>query len=153
MKEIPTVQEIEGAGTLQRKATLGKLLKRLRAKVELDPELDAYLSAFLEDRNRFVHHLIEGGNANASQEEIYRYYRDFSEELQKSSFRLIEPFFATLIKWYKGLDPSRPIDEDLKLFIEQAGHWKKSSEQLFRIRKTHHPSIRPRHRTLPRSLS
>jgi hypothetical protein len=32
---IPPVKEIERAGTVERKATLGQLLSRLRAKVEL----------------------------------------------------------------------------------------------------------------------
>jgi hypothetical protein len=143
-ESIPTAEELERLKKDERKDTLGRLLWRLRQKVELDSELNVYLSTFLDDRNRFVHHLVEGGGGvSASQEEIYRYCRNFSEKLQKSSFRLIELFFATQLKWFISLKPDEQMDEETKLFVEQAGQWKKSSEQLFQVRKN---VSRPRRR-------
>jgi len=128
---VPTVQELEREQETVRRATLGCLIKRLRQKVELDPELETYLNKFVEDRNRFVHHLVEEASKSASDED---HSRDFSKQMLEDSIRLMELFFAKCLSWYQALQPNEPMDEETKRYVEQAGNWKKPLHQLFRVR-------------------
>jgi hypothetical protein len=117
-----------------RRATLGCLIKRLQQKVELDPELETYLNKFVEDRNRFVRHLVEEASKIASGEDPEAYSRDFSKQMLVDSIRLMELFFAKFLSWYQALQPNEPMDEETKRYVEQAGNWNKPIDQLFRVR-------------------
>jgi hypothetical protein len=57
-----TIDDIERLGSEARRATLGRLLKEVKARVALDSRFEQTLAEFVADRNRFVHHLGEEGD-------------------------------------------------------------------------------------------
>jgi len=54
-ESMPSAQELERLGTTEWYETLSNLIKQLRAKVDVHPDLELYLEAFRKDRNDFVH--------------------------------------------------------------------------------------------------
>ena len=68
----------------------------------------------MEDRNRFVHHLVEEASKIASDEDPEAYSRDFSKQMLEDSIRLMELFFAKFLSWYQALQPNEPMDEETK---------------------------------------
>src|SRR3954469_743209 len=42
----------------RQKKTLGALLQALRERINVDDDFDSFLTAFLQDRNRFVHRVF-----------------------------------------------------------------------------------------------
>jgi hypothetical protein len=57
-----TLEQIAFFEKLKQKRTLGRLLRELRERVNVDRRFDGLLTSFLQDRNRFVHSLfIERG--------------------------------------------------------------------------------------------
>lgn len=54
-----TIEDIERLDDEARRATLGRLVKEVRARVSLDPRFEQTLAEFVADRNRFIHHLGE----------------------------------------------------------------------------------------------
>jgi hypothetical protein len=57
-----TIDDIERLDDQARRATLGRLIKEVGARVSLDPRFEQVLAEFVADRNRFVHHLSEEGD-------------------------------------------------------------------------------------------
>jgi hypothetical protein len=58
--ENPTIRlgNLYLAKPAERRQTLGQLLLELRKKTEVNPQFNAMLTRFLEDRNRFIHRLF-----------------------------------------------------------------------------------------------
>jgi hypothetical protein len=130
-ERVPTVREIEA-----RTDDLQSLVNRLHKRVEVDPKFKTYLKRFVKDRNRVVHNLVEElVKKSASEEEAHRYYRDFSERMTEASLRLMQILLAKFFSWRQTFRPNEPMDEDTKLYIEEAGKWMGSIDQLFRKRE------------------
>ena len=130
-ERVPTVREIE-----DRRDDLRSLVNRLQKRVELDPKFKTDLKRFVKDRNRVVHNLVEElVKKSASEEEAHRYYRDFSDRMMEASLRLMQIFLAKFLSWRQTFRPNEPMDEDTKLYIEEAGKWMGSIDQLFRKRE------------------
>ena len=130
-ERVPTVREIEA-----RTDDLQSLVNRLHKRVEVDPKFKTYLKRFVKDRNRVVHNLVEElVKKSVSEEEAHRYYRDFSDRMMEASLRLMQIFLAKFFSWRQTFRPNEPMDEDTKLYIEEAGKWMGSIDQLFRKRE------------------
>jgi hypothetical protein len=131
---MPTVEELEEEKEFVWKATLGRLIMRLKERVELDSEFEQYLVQFHKDRDFFAHHLLDLLITSDSQEPT-RLILGLCDRIRETSLRLIEMFSAVLFKWYESLKPNEPMDEGIKLYMEQAGSWQKSIDELFRVRQ------------------
>jgi hypothetical protein len=129
-----STRELEKLGKLERYETLGNLLKQLRTKVELHPDLELYLQEFLEDRNRFVHGLIETPSFNLSEGEGQQRCLRICRKMTTSRARLTKLFLAVLSQFKDPRAPNAPLDDDLRMLFEGAEEWKSSVERLFRTR-------------------
>jgi hypothetical protein len=129
-----SAQELEKLGKLERHETLGNLLKQLRIKVEVHPDLEHYLQEFLEHRNRFVHGLIEIPNFNLSEGEGQLSCLHTCRKMTASCARLTKLFLAVLSQFKDDQVQKASLDNDLRMLFEDAEGWKSRVEQLFRPR-------------------
>ena len=125
--------EWETIGVLQGKATLGILLKRLQEKVNVHPDLEAYLGEFLEKRNRFVHRLLEIPEFHLSTGPGHQEVKRFCWDVLLMCINLSRLFMAALRKYQLRMFPDAPMDPELKAQFDDADAWISSVDQLFRV--------------------
>lgn len=129
-----TAEELERAAKYERRETLGQLIQKLHQRVEVHPELASFLENFLEDRNRFAHHLLDPAKANLPPEQVRQQISDFCERISKSCSQLVELFTTIFIKWNLSFQSDEPIDDETKAYFEAAEKWSTTVDKLFRLR-------------------
>jgi len=130
-----SARELERLGKLERHETLGNLIKQLRTKVDVHPELDLYLDRFLEDRNHFVHGLIEIPNFNVSEGEGRQNCLRVCQEMATASVRLTNLFWALIYQFHDRQFQKMSLDDDVRKLFEDANAWAGRVDQFFRIRE------------------
>ena len=58
-RPLKTVDDLEQLTAAEQSKTLGQLVHALRQRTTVQPMLGSILKSFLEDRNRFIHHLSD----------------------------------------------------------------------------------------------
>lgn len=112
------------------KATLGKLIKVLSERVELDPDFESTLRSYCADRNAFVHEWdrIPSWNDDASA-------RKFMISLQKRAAWLVCVFTELLRQWCEQEDiaPEAMMEaEEAGVFDAINGPWLKNLDLMFK---------------------
>jgi hypothetical protein len=133
-ESMPSAQELERLGTTEWYETLSNLVRQLRAKVDVHPDLELYLEAFRKDRNDFVHHLIEIPDFSVTKGDGQRECLRRSGEIMKANARLIKLFLA-VVQFKDRQLLKIPMDDMLKSLLQDAEEWTTSVPQLFRPRR------------------
>jgi hypothetical protein len=94
-----TLEQIAFFEKLKQKRTLGRLLRELRERVNVDRRFDGLLTSFLQDRNRFVHSLfIERGFSINEAKNVPR-IRKFVDSLTDRAVIVLAAFNAFIEIW------------------------------------------------------
>lgn len=132
---VASAQQLERLGTTEWYETLSNLIKQLRAKVDVHPDLESYLEAFRKDRNDFVHHLIEIPDFNVTEGKGRQECLRRCKKIMKANARLIKLFLAVIVQFKDRQLLKIPMDDMLKSLLEDADEWTASIPLLFRPRR------------------
>ena len=88
----------------KQKKTFGALLQALRERVSIDDDFDSFLTAFLQDRNRFVHRLFTERGYNINELDDVPRIREFVDSLSHRSSIVLAAFHAFVEIWAEEHD-------------------------------------------------
>jgi hypothetical protein len=126
-----SAQDLENLGILERRETLGRLLRELRKEVEVHPELIEYLNEFLDQRNRLVHRLLEIPDFHLSSGPGYEELKVFVTTVTINNARLARLFMAVIRRYQLQKMPNATLQPELKELFEFSDPWVASLESLF----------------------
>jgi hypothetical protein len=99
-EEKLTLEYIERQEKEKRSRTLGRLVKQMRDRAELDPSLDTLLENFVEHRNQLTHRLSEIPGWDSFETENGRKVTvEFLANLNRENRQVLQIFTGFLIAW------------------------------------------------------
>jgi hypothetical protein len=99
-----SLEEIAFFEKSKQKKALGVLLRALRERVNIDSQFDAFLTRFLQDRNRFVHHLFTERGFSINETKDVPRIRKFVDSLAHRTAIVISVFHAFIEIWAEEHD-------------------------------------------------
>lgn len=115
------LSELEKGDKVLRKATLGRLISILRARVILREDFETLLAGYLKDRNALVHHWEDIDGWRDEHRAI-----EFSIHVQKTAAYMFFVFSAFIRAWMDqvGINLDKQHPELRDYFVEIDSKWK-----------------------------
>lgn len=125
-----TVHNLEAIDRQNRRATLGQFVRMLRQRVGVDPRLDGRLDEFVENRNRFVHHLFDDYEIHTA--EGREAASVFVGELAYDALDLLKLLLGVLRTWERQSGLNVPTPAGVEDFVERIDReWLPAVDGLF----------------------
>jgi len=97
-----TLQELHSRSAAHAKATLGRLIRKLRETTDVSTRFEEQLQTFLEMRNRFVHGLLLERGHNLGSDEGIQAVQSFIQSLESHAWQISAVLMGYIVLFSKA---------------------------------------------------
>lgn len=112
--KITCLDDLDRSIRMHNKNTLGKFIKNLRSRVDVDEGFDVFLSDYLSDRNKIIHRMHDIAGWNTSTSSGREVASNFLAKFILQSEELLKILTGFIFAWQeqKGFNIPTPKDGD-----------------------------------------